>query len=122
MTLSALCGPLKASRKRLGAAVVEIRVFVVDAAERGRIVAAIGIVALFEADLVDLAVGELGAAVAGVAGGLGGAKHVLAALGGRREPAVGRAERVPGIIERVQIGDQGFDILGLGLACPACSW
>ena len=71
---------------------------------------------------MDLAVGQLGAAVAGVAGSLRGTEHVLAALGGRREPAVGRAERVPGIIESVQISDQGFDIVGLGFGDPACSW
>ena len=62
----------------LGAAVVEVGVLVVDAAERGGVVAAVGVVGLFEAGLVDLAVGELGAAVAGVAGGLGRAEDVLA--------------------------------------------
>ena len=84
--------------KSRGTAVVEIRVFVVDAAERRRIVAAVGVVAFLEADLVNLAVGELGAAVAGVAGGLCGPKYVPAALGGGSEAAVGLPEWVPGII------------------------
>ena len=65
----------------LGAAVVEVGVLVVEAAEGRGVVAAVGVVGLFEAHDVDLAVGQLGAAVAGVAGGLGGPIDGLAALG-----------------------------------------
>ena len=64
----------------LRAAVVEVGVLVVDAPERRRVVARVGVVGLFEADDVDLAVGELGAAVAGVARGLGRPEDGLAAL------------------------------------------
>ena len=101
---------------------MEVRIFVVDAAERGRIVAAIGIVGLFEPDLVDFAVGELGAAVAGVASGFGGPEDLLTALGGRSEAAVGLPEGVLGIFERVQIRDQGFDIVRTSAWALACSW
>ncbi len=74
-------------------AVVEVGVLVVDAAERRGIVSPVGVVALLQAGDVDLAVGELGAVVAGVARGLGRAEDVLPAPRGRRSgcrPAAGR--------------------------------
>ena len=76
----------------LGAAVVKVGVFVVEPAEGRGVVAAVGVVALFEADFVDFAVGELGAAVAGVAGGLGRLEDLAAALGLGRQAAVGVAD------------------------------
>src|SRR5262249_54170950 len=67
----------------LGPAVVEVGVLVVDAAERGGIVAAVGVVGLLEAGDVDLAVGEVRTVVAGGARSLGRAKDVLPPLRGR---------------------------------------
>ncbi len=95
----------------LRAAVVEVGVLVVDAPERGGVVAPVGVVGLFEADDVDLAVGELGAAVAGVARRLGRAEDGLAALRGGRERAVGVAVGVAGEVERAQEGDERLDVL-----------
>ena len=106
----------------LGAAVVEVGVLVVDAAERRGVVAAVGVVGLFEAGLVDLAVGELGAAVAGVAGGLGRRKTSRPRWAAGRQAAVGIAVGVPGVFERAQVGDQRLDVVGLGPGALACSW
>ena len=67
--------------QRLGAAVVKVGVLVVKAAQGGWVVAAVGVVGLFESHGVDLAIGEFGTTVAGVARRLGGPIDDLAALG-----------------------------------------
>ena len=61
--------------------------FLIDAAERGRVESRVTVARRAEADVVDLAVGEMRAAVASGTSSLIALENQLAALGGGREPS-----------------------------------